>query len=124
MDTILTYFEDQKVLYKSGLKKDLRIVYSIEIRWFILDKYYALIESTPEKYAHLPHESLPSPATITDIDTYHPSSKKRVENELDRLKRRLGVQPTSQEDEDTFMGFIEDKTIDIDALKITPLSGG
>ncbi|KAH8745491.1 hypothetical protein F5883DRAFT_390054, partial [Diaporthe sp. PMI_573] len=112
--------------------------------WFILDKYYALVESTPvyafamlldpskrkhyllqnwpegwhqktidaaysiwqKEYAHLPHESLPA-AAAADIDTCHPSSKKRVENELDRLKRRLRVQPTSQEDEDTFMAFIE-----------------
>jgi hypothetical protein len=70
---------------------------------------------------HLSHESLPAPAAVADIDTCHPSSRKRVENELDRLKRRLRVQPTSQEDEDTFMAVIEDKTIDIDALKITPL---
>ncbi|KAI8404251.1 hypothetical protein FOFC_02513 [Fusarium oxysporum] len=49
------------------------------------------------------------------------ASKKRIENELDGLKRRLRVQPTSQEDEDTFTAFIEDKTIDLDALKITPL---
>ncbi|EXK23636.1 hypothetical protein FOXG_21956 [Fusarium oxysporum f. sp. lycopersici 4287] len=47
MDAILTYFEDQKVLYKSGLEKDLRMVHSIEMGWFILDKYYALVESTP-----------------------------------------------------------------------------
>ncbi|KNB06175.1 hypothetical protein FOXG_19594 [Fusarium oxysporum f. sp. lycopersici 4287] len=118
MDAILTFFEDQKVLYKSGPEKDLRM--------FILDKYYALIESTPvyaavilldpskrkhyllqnwpeewhqktidaaysiwqKEYAHLPHESLPAAA---DIDTYHPFSKKRVENELERLKRRLRV---------------------------------
>ncbi|KAJ3454169.1 hypothetical protein MRS44_018063 [Fusarium solani] len=157
MDAILTFFEDQKALYKSGPEKDLRMVHSIEMGWFILDKYYALVESTPvyaaamlldpskrkhylfqnwpeewhqktidaaysiwqKEYAHLPHESLP--ATAADIDTSHPSSKKRVENELDRLKRRLRVQPTSQEDEDTFMAFIEDKTIDLDALKITPL---
>ncbi|RKK81564.1 hypothetical protein BFJ68_g17609, partial [Fusarium oxysporum] len=72
-----------------------------------------------KQYAHLPHELLS--AAATDIDTFHPSSKKRVENELDRLKRRLRVQPTSQEDEDMFMAFIEDKTIDLDALKITPL---
>ncbi|KAI8412226.1 hypothetical protein FOFC_08856 [Fusarium oxysporum] len=121
MDAILTYFEDQKVLYKSGPEKDLRMVHSIEIGWFILDKYYALVESTPKEYAHLSHESLHAPAAVADIDTCHPSSRKRVENELDRLKRRLGVQPTSQEDEDTFMELIEDKTIDIDALKITPL---
>ncbi|KAG7408597.1 putative AC transposase [Fusarium oxysporum f. sp. rapae] len=157
MDAILTFFEDQKVLYKSGPEKDLRMVHSIEMGWFILDKYYALVESTPvyaaamlldpskrkhyllqnwpeewhqktidaaysiwqKEYAHLPHESLPVAAA--DIDTSHPSSKKRVENELDRLKRRLRVQPTSQEDEDMFMAFIEDKTIDLDALKITPL---
>ncbi|KAJ0132245.1 hypothetical protein HZ326_24668 [Fusarium oxysporum f. sp. albedinis] len=157
MDAILTFFEVQKVLYKSGPEKDLRMVHSIEMGWFILDKYYALVESTPvyvaamlldpskrkhyllqnwpeewhqktidaaysiwqKEYAHLPHESLP--AAAADIDTSHPSSKKRVENELDRLKRRLRVQPTSQEDEDTFTAFIEDKTIDLDALKITPL---
>ena len=135
------------------------MVHSIEMGWFILDKYYALVESTPvyaaamlldpskrkhyllqnwpeewhqktidaaysiwqKEYAHLPHELLPAAASAADIDTSHPSSKKRVENELDRLKRRLRVQPTSQEDEDTFMAFIEDKTIDLDALKITPL---
>ncbi|KAG7403519.1 hypothetical protein Forpi1262_v009534 [Fusarium oxysporum f. sp. raphani] len=135
------------------------MVHYIEMGWFILDKYYALVESKsvcaaamlldpskrkryllqnwPEKwhqqtiyaaysiwqreYAHLPHESLPAPAAVADIDTCHPSSRKRVENELDRLKRRLRVQPTLQEDEDTFMAFIEDKPIDIDALKITPL---
>ncbi|PNP59312.1 hypothetical protein FNYG_14943 [Fusarium nygamai] len=157
MDAILTFFEDQKVLYKSGPEKDLRMVHSIEMGWFILDKYYALVESTPvyaaamlldpskrkhyllqnwpeewhqktidtaysiwqKEYTHLPHELLS--AAATDIDTFHPSSKKRVENELDRLKRRLRVQPTSQEDEDMFMAFIEDKTIDLDALKITPL---
>ncbi|KAG7403230.1 putative AC transposase [Fusarium oxysporum f. sp. rapae] len=159
MDAILTFFEDQKVLYKSGPEKDLRMVHSIEMGWFILDKYYALVESTPvyaaamlldpskrkhyllqnwpeewhqntidaaysiwqKEYAHLPHESLSAAAAAADIDTFHPSSKKRVENELDRLKRRLRVQPTSQEDEDMFMAFIEDKTIDLDALKITPL---
>ncbi|KZL65186.1 hat family dimerization domain protein [Colletotrichum incanum] len=161
MDAILTFFEDQKVLYKSGTEKDLRMVHSIEMGWFILDKYYALVESTPvyaaamlldpskrkhyllqnwpgewhqktidaadsiwqKEYAHLPHEPLPAAAAAADIDTSHPSSKKRVENELDRLKRRLRVQPTSQEDEDTFMAFIDDKTIDLDALKIkiTPL---
>ncbi|KAG6996447.1 putative AC transposase [Fusarium oxysporum f. sp. conglutinans] len=158
MDAILTFFEDQKVLYKSGPEKDLRMVHSIEMGWFILDKYYALVESTPvyaaamlldpskrkhyllqnwpeewhqktidaaysiwqKEYAHLPHELL-SAAAAADIDTFHPSSKKRVENELDRLKRRLRVQPTSQEDEDMFMAIIEDKTIDLDALKITPL---
>ncbi|KAJ0132745.1 Uncharacterized protein HZ326_24179 [Fusarium oxysporum f. sp. albedinis] len=145
------------VLYKSGPEKDLRMVHSIKIGWFILDKYYALVESTPvyaaamlldpskqkhyllqnwpeewhqktinaaysiwqKEYAHLPHELLS--AAATNINTFHPSSKKRVENELDRLKRRLRVQPTSQEDEDIFMAFIEDKTIDLDALKITPL---
>ncbi|KNB17799.1 hypothetical protein FOXG_22187 [Fusarium oxysporum f. sp. lycopersici 4287] len=121
MDAILTYFEDQKVLYKSGPEKDLRTVHSIEMGWFILDKYYSLVESTPKEYAHLPHESLSAPAAVADIDTCHPSSRKRVENELDQLKRRLRVQPTLQEDEDMFMAFIEDKTIDIDALKITPL---
>ncbi|KAI8396360.1 hypothetical protein FOFC_20907 [Fusarium oxysporum] len=72
-----------------------------------------------KEYAHLPHELLS--AAAADIDTFRPSSKKRVENELDRLNRRLRVQPTSQEDEDMFMAFIEDKTIDLDALKITPL---
>jgi hypothetical protein len=72
-----------------------------------------------KQYAHLPHESFP--AAAADIDTSYPSSKKRIENELDRLKRRLRVQSTSQEDEDTFTAFIEDKTIDLDALKITPL---
>jgi hypothetical protein len=35
------------VLYKSGLEKDLRMVHSIEMGWFVLDKYYALVESTP-----------------------------------------------------------------------------
>ncbi|KAI8401644.1 hypothetical protein FOFC_18513 [Fusarium oxysporum] len=149
MDAILTYFEDQKVLYKSDPEKNLRMVHSIEMGWFILDKYYAFIESTPvyaaamlldpskrkvasetidtaysiwqKEYALLPHESLPAPAAVADIDTCHPSSRKRVENELDQLKRRLRVQPTLQEDEDMFMAFIEDKTIDIDVLKITPL---
>ncbi|RKK27914.1 hypothetical protein BFJ66_g16432 [Fusarium oxysporum f. sp. cepae] len=142
-----------------GTEKDLRMVHSIEMGWFILDKYYALVESTPvyaaamlldlskrkhcllqnwpeewhqktidadysiwhKEYAYLPHESLPAPAAVADTDTCHPSSRKRVENELGRLKRRLRVQPTLQEDEDTFIAFIEDKTINIDALKITPL---
>ncbi|KAM3551723.1 hypothetical protein ARSEF4850_007735 [Beauveria asiatica] len=156
MDAILTFFEDQKVLYKSGPEKDLRMVHSIEMGWFILDKYYALVESTPvyaaamlldpskrkhyllqnwpepwhqrtvdaayliwqKEYAHLPHQPV---AAATDIDGSHSSAKKRVENELDRLKRRLKVQPTPQEEEDTFMAFIEDKTIDLDSLKISPL---
>ncbi|KAG4255500.1 hypothetical protein FPRO03_14150 [Fusarium proliferatum] len=141
------------------IEKDLRMVHSIEMGWFILDKYYALVESTPvyaaamlldlskrkhcllqnwpeewhqktidadysiwqKEYAYLPHESLPAPAAVADTDTCHPSSRKRVENELGRLKRHLRVQPTLQEDEDTFIAFIEDKTINIDALKITPL---
>ncbi|KID82045.1 transposase [Metarhizium guizhouense ARSEF 977] len=158
MDAILTFFEDQKALYKSGPEKDLHMVHSIEMGWFILDKYYALVESTPayaaamlldpskrkhyllqnwpeeghqktidaayliwpEEYAHLPHESAPA-AAVADIDTSNSSSKKRIENELDRLKRRLRVQATPREDEDTFMAFIKDKTIDLDALKITPL---
>ncbi|KAH7471416.1 hypothetical protein FOMA001_g13253 [Fusarium oxysporum f. sp. matthiolae] len=127
------------VPYKSGLEKDLRMVHSVEMGWFVLDKYYALVESTPvyaaamlrgiekrkhyllqnwpeewhqktidaaysiwqKEYTHIPHESLPAPAAVADIDTCHPSSRKR--------------------DEDTFMAVIEDKTIDIDALKITPL---
>ncbi|ENH65999.1 hypothetical protein FOC1_g10000392 [Fusarium oxysporum f. sp. cubense race 1] len=169
MDAILTFFEDQKIypissrqcltliFYRCYINQDLRMVHSIEMGWFILDKYYALVESTPvyaaamlldpskrkhyllqnwpgewhqktidaaysiwqKQYAHLAHESLP--AAAADIDTSHPSLKKRIENELDRLKRRLRVQPTSQEDEDTFTAFIEDKTIDLDAPKITPL---
>jgi hypothetical protein len=35
------------VLYKSGPEKDLHMVHCIEMGWFILDKYYALVESTP-----------------------------------------------------------------------------
>ncbi|EXL67438.1 hypothetical protein FOPG_16436 [Fusarium oxysporum f. sp. conglutinans race 2 54008] len=88
MDAIITFFEDEKVLYKSSPEKGLRMVHSIEMGWFILDKYYALVESTPVYAAAM---------------------------------LRLRVQPTSQEDEDMFMAFIEDKTIDLDALKITPL---
>jgi hypothetical protein len=145
------------MLYKSGPEKDLRMVHSIEMGWFILDKYYALVESTPayaaamlldpskrkhyllqnwpeewhhktidaaysiwqKEYAHLPHGSVQA-AAAADTDAFH-SSKKRAENELDRLKRRLRVQPPPQEEEDTFMAFIEDKTLDLDALKITPL---
>lgn len=133
------------------------MVHSIEIGQFILNKYYALVKSTPvyaaamlldpskrkhyllqnwpkewyqktidaaysiwqKEYAHLPHELLS--AAATNIDTFYPSLKKRVENELDRLKRYLRVQPTLQEDEDIFMAFIEDKTINLNTLKITPL---
>ncbi|KAF5589546.1 Tfo1 transposase [Fusarium pseudocircinatum] len=47
MYAILTFFKDQKELYKSGLDKDLRMARSIGMGWFILEKYYALVESTP-----------------------------------------------------------------------------
>ncbi|KAI8401800.1 hypothetical protein FOFC_18669 [Fusarium oxysporum] len=116
MDAIITFFEDEKVLYKSSPEKGLRMVHSIEMGWFILDKYYALVESTPvyaaamlldlSKRKHYllqnwPEEWHQKTIDAANIDTSHPSSKKR--------------------DEDMFMAFIEDKTIDLDALKITPL---
>ncbi|EXM15413.1 hypothetical protein FOTG_16253 [Fusarium oxysporum f. sp. vasinfectum 25433] len=44
---LVVHYRLKAVLYKSGPEKDLRMVHSIEMGWFILDKYYALVESTP-----------------------------------------------------------------------------
>lgn len=47
MDAILAFFEQPKKLYSSGEHKDLRMVHSIEMGWFILNKYYELTDSVP-----------------------------------------------------------------------------
>uniref|UniRef100_A0A0D2YDT7 HAT C-terminal dimerisation domain-containing protein n=2 Tax=Fusarium oxysporum (strain Fo5176) TaxID=660025 RepID=A0A0D2YDT7_FUSOF len=113
------------------------MVHSIEMGWFILDKYYALIESTPVYAAAMLLD--PSKRKYYLLQNWPEEWRQRLSILLIRSGRRNTrfslmnhslplllllisiLQPTLQEDEDMFMAFIEDKTIDIDALKITPL---
>ncbi|KAI0603983.1 hypothetical protein TUN205_11770, partial [Pyrenophora tritici-repentis] len=47
MDSLLVHYEQQKIHYSKDENEDLRMVRSIEMGWFVLEKYYNMTDQVP-----------------------------------------------------------------------------
>ena len=47
MDSLLKHYEQEKEIYFNPKTQDNKMLHSIDIGWFLLDKYYYKIDETP-----------------------------------------------------------------------------
>ena len=147
MDALLKHYEQQKDIYSAKATRDEKMLHSIEMGWYLLDKYYQKTDEAPIyaaallldprlRAAYLKRnwpDSWYRPALERAnkifIDNYKhaavdrsPSKSppsKRPRNPLDNLYNSLGIGVASGDSGYDFMSFVESEPVKIRSL--TPL---
>jgi hypothetical protein len=146
MDALLKHYERHQAYYSTTKTRDEKMLHSIEMGWFLLDKYYQKTDEAPiyaaallldprRRAAYLKQNwptawyqpSLDRANKIYEDDYKHdvdrPSSRsppsKRPNNPLDNLFDSLEVRGRAGNKGHDFMSFVESDPIDIGSL--TPL---
>ena len=143
MDALLKHYEQEKEIYSNPKTQDSKMLHSIDMGWFLLDKYYHKTDEAPIYAAALLLDPMnraaylwqnwpnswvePAIASASklfknsykhtpSIDVENSSSEppsKRPRNKLDGLKDSLKVKRVAMNNGDDFRSFVEGEPIEI-----------
>ncbi|KAI8411020.1 hypothetical protein FOFC_07614 [Fusarium oxysporum] len=124
MDGLLSHFEKAKIHYSNPEFHDSRMLHSIDMGWFVLDKYYIMSDEAPVYVAAL----LLDPRCRTEKEEYNtnidgdiettpegiPTALGKPPSQLQLLLQEMEVETALSTDGDNLDAFINSPAIKID----------